>query len=64
MSDPRFDSDVYPYTYHWQRQDRKGQSCRVIARGTLNSICVEFRDGYRMVTSGNSIRKIKETANA
>lgn len=49
----------FPYVYRWDRQGRKGQLCRVTARGSMNSICVEFIDGYRMITSGNAIRKAK-----
>lgn len=45
------------YTYRWDRQGRKGQTCQVTARGKFNSIRVEFTDGYVMITSGNSIRK-------
>jgi hypothetical protein len=37
------------------RQDRKGQLGRVLARGTMNSCLVEFPDGYRMVTCRNAI---------
>jgi hypothetical protein len=47
----------YPYLYRWDRQGRKGQRCRVIARGKMNSALVEFADGYRMVTSRNALRK-------
>lgn len=47
------------YVYRWNRQDRKGQICTVLARGKMNSICVKFEDGYTMVTSGNAIRKVK-----
>lgn len=50
---------VYPYIYRWDRQGRKGHVCRVTARGTKNSIRVEFADGYVMITSGNAIRKAK-----
>lgn len=46
-----------PYLYRWNRQDRKGQPCAVTARGTMNSIRVEFADGYVMITSGNAIRR-------
>lgn len=46
-----------PYVYRWDRQGRKGQRCRVTARGTLNSIRVEFADGFVMITSGNAIRR-------
>lgn len=48
------------YTYRWDRQSRKGQTCRVTARGKFNSIRVEFEaDGYVMITSGNAIRKLR-----
>lgn len=46
------------YLYRWDRQGRKGQRCRVTARGKFNSIRVEFEDGYIMITSGNAIRKV------
>ena len=36
---------------------RKGQPCRVIARGKKNSILVEFEDGYRSVVSRYAVRK-------
>lgn len=37
--------------------ERKGQTCRVLARGKLNSCLVEFADGTRVVTSRWSVRK-------
>lgn len=40
--------------------DRKGELCRVIARGTMNSALVEFlSDGERAVISRNALRKVK-----
>ena len=49
------------HIYRWNRPDaannRKGQPCRLICRGRMNSILVEFADGFRMVTSGNAIRR-------
>jgi hypothetical protein len=51
---------AYPYVYFWNRHGRKGQPCKVTARAKrMNSIRVEFEDGYAMITSGNSIRKRK-----
>ena len=38
---------------------RKGQACRVICRGKMNSALVEFEDGFKMVTSRNALRKRK-----
>lgn len=52
---------LLPYIYRWDRQGRKGQPCEVLARGTMNSCCVRFPDGYTMVTSRNAIRKNKES---
>lgn len=50
---------TFPYVYFWHRQGRKGQRCAVTARGKMNSIRVEFEDGFKMVTSGNAIRKVR-----
>jgi hypothetical protein len=36
---------------------RKGERCRVIAMGQMNSALVEFEDGYRAVTSRNGLRR-------
>ena len=47
----------FPSIYRWDRQERKGQPCRVLARGKMNSCLVEFPDGYRMVTSHLAIGK-------
>ena len=50
----------FPYYFAWDRCDRKGQRCRIFARGrSMNSIGIEFEDGFKMVTSGNAIRKVK-----
>jgi hypothetical protein len=50
----------FPYIYRWDRQERKGQPCRVLARGKMNSCLVEFEDGYTMVTSRNAIHTRKD----
>jgi hypothetical protein len=49
----------FPYVWFWRAKlgDRKGQRCRVWARGTMNSIGVEFPDGFRTVTARYAIRK-------
>lgn len=36
--------------------DRFGQRCRVVVRGALNSVLVEFADGFRVVTSRYYVR--------
>lgn len=45
------------YIYRWDRQGRKGQRCKVTARGKMNSCLVVFDDGHSMVTSRNALRK-------
>lgn len=49
--------DEFPYVYRWNRQGRKGQPCRVLAKGELNSCAVVFPDGYQMVTSRNALKR-------
>jgi hypothetical protein len=50
-------------THYWRWKvrlpERKGQLCRILARGALNSCLVEFEDGWRVITSRYAIRKIK-----
>ena len=47
------------YVWFWRTRlpDRKGQRCRVLVRGKLNSVLVQFSDGYRVVTSRYAVRK-------
>ena len=54
----------YDKTWYWikkpEGQDRKGQACRVVARGRMNSIMVEFEDGHRVITSRYAVRERRE----
>ncbi len=52
----------FPYRYAWNRMGRKGQPCRVIARGAMNSCWLEFEDGFQAVTSRNALRRINRAA--
>lgn len=47
------------YIWYWRSRlpDRKGQSCRVLARGRMNSILVEFADGWQVITSRFAVRR-------
>jgi hypothetical protein len=36
--------------------DRRGESCRILARGARNSILVEFLDGFKVVASRHAVR--------
>lgn len=49
------------HVWYWRSRlpERKGHPCRVLARGTMNSILVEFEDGYRVVTSRYAVRRRK-----
>lgn len=57
---------IYPYIYFWGPRlrvpglpvlDRKGQRCRVLARGRMNSAAIEFEDGYTAIVSRNALRR-------
>lgn len=52
----------FPYLWAWGPSamrilDRKGQRCRVLARGKMNSAMIEFEDGFRVITSRNGLRR-------
>lgn len=42
-----------------KRATMKGRPCRVIARGTMRSVLIEFADGQREIVSYRSLREIK-----
>lgn len=50
-----------PYVWFWRARlpERKGQRCAVLARGRMNSILVEFEDGFRAVTSRYAVRRLQ-----
>lgn len=45
---------------HYKQQEAVGHKCRVRARGKMNSILVEFLDGYKVITSRYAVRQFKE----
>ncbi len=49
--------------YYWRVRtrlpERFGQRCRVLARGRMNTILVEFEDGLRVTTSRWNVRRIR-----
>jgi DNA polymerase I-like protein with 3'-5' exonuclease and polymerase domains len=53
----------YPYVWAWTQKarpalgDRKGQRCRVLIWGGMNSALVEFEDGHKVNTSRNALRR-------
>lgn len=59
------DKPQFRYLWFWKAKlpERKNQPCRILARGKLNSILVEFDDGYRVITSRYAVRLKKENKN-
>ena len=51
------------YYWFWRKKlgERNGEPCRVLARGKMNSILVEFDDGYRVITSRYAVRRVNGT---
>lgn len=51
-----------PSTHYWRIRttlpDRFGQPCRVIARGRMNSIQIEFADGVNHIVSRHAVRRL------
>lgn len=49
------------HIWFWRKRlpERKGSRCRVLARGKMNSILVEFEDGWKVVTSRYAVRKTR-----
>lgn len=47
--------------WYWRCRlpERKGQRCRVVSRGKMNSALVEFEDGLRVITSRYAVRKAR-----
>jgi len=52
------DPAMFAHVWWWRSKlpERKGQACRVLVRGRLHSVLVEFEDGTRVVTSRYAIR--------
>jgi hypothetical protein len=50
---------TYDHIWRWRSRlpARKGQACRVVARGALGSVMVEFADGFRVITSRYAVRR-------
>lgn len=54
---------AFTHYYAWKNNSRRaelyGRHCRIVARGTMNSIMIEFADGERCVVSRNSVRRLE-----
>jgi hypothetical protein len=49
------------HVWHWRSRlpERKGQPCRVLARGAMNTVLVEFADGRRVFTSRFAVKRVR-----
>lgn len=49
----------FDHVWFWRSRlgRRKGQRCRVLARGRMNTILVEFEDGFLVTTSRYAVRR-------
>ena len=47
------------HKWFWKKRlpERKNQLCRILVRGKMNSVLVEFDDGYKVVTSWFAVRR-------
>ena len=52
---------AFNHVWFWLARlpERKGQCCAVLARGRMNSILVQFQDGFRVVTSRHAVRRLR-----
>jgi len=52
----------YPYYFAWANNSKRiamlYRPCRVVARGKMGSVMIEFRDGQREITSRRALRKM------
>jgi hypothetical protein len=53
------DGRVYDRVWWWRTRlpHRKGQPCRILVRGRMGNVLVEFPDGFRVVTSHRAVRR-------
>ena len=51
----------YPYIWNWKSHlpERKGQRCRIVNTGKMNSALYEFEDGFQVVGSKFAVRRAK-----
>lgn len=50
----------FDHVWRWKSRlpERHGTRCRVLTRGGMNSIRVEFEDGTQVITSRYAVRRI------
>ncbi|MDR1276406.1 MAG: hypothetical protein LBL72_08530 [Candidatus Accumulibacter sp.] len=54
--------NAWTHVWRWKKKmpERFGQLCRIVVRGRMNSVLVEFVDGAKTVSSRHAIRKINQ----
>jgi hypothetical protein len=52
---------MFDHIWFWRTRlpERKNTECRVLVRGKMNNILVEFAHGFKVVTSRYAVRKKK-----
>lgn len=52
-------------THYWRLHcrlpERFGKHCRILVKGSLGSVMIEFEDGMRYVVSWRAVRLLRET---
>lgn len=58
--------ETFLYVWSWKKRlpERKGQRCRLLAAGALNSVALAFDNGFRVITDRRGIRRIKDCPSA
>lgn len=60
-------SPEFDHIWWWRTRlpERKGQRCRILVRAKrMNSVLVEFEDGFRVVTSRYAVRRTRPVPTA
>lgn len=52
---------TFTHVYAWRNNEKRaalfGRPCRVVARGRMGSVLIEFEDGRREVVSRRALRR-------
>ena len=54
--------EAMTHTWYWRKRlpERKGEPCRLLATGRMNSVLIGFADGTLVVASRWAIRRLKQ----
>jgi len=51
------------YTYRWKNNPRRaelfGRQCKILTRGGMGTVLVEFENGERVTTAGRALKRIE-----